>query len=74
MVDEMDTLPSTLGSQSRGLAFSVKTEQNLPGASTNCVKPRPEPKKFPEIKILPTDCRIPVWPFVVVVKCAKNPA
>ena len=29
--------------------------------------------KFPEIKIFPSACRIPVWPFVVVVKAGREP-
>ena len=31
-------------------------------------------KKFPEIKIFPTACRIPIWPFVVVVKAGHRTA
>jgi hypothetical protein len=35
------------------------------------VKPRPD-LKIPRNKIFPTACRIPVWPFVVVVKAGQR--
>jgi hypothetical protein len=47
LVDEMDTLPSTLGSRSRGLAFSLKTEQNQPGASYELREAAAKTKKIP---------------------------
>jgi len=47
--------------------FSLDTEKNLPGAS--CELPEAAARaENPRNKIFPMSCRIPVWPFVVVVK------
>ena len=39
----------------------------------NCVKPRPELKNSRK-QIFPTACRIPVWPFDVLVKAGQRTA
>ena len=49
---------------------TVKTCQVHP---TNCLKPPPE-LKIPSQNFFPTACRIPIWPFVVVMEAEKNPA
>jgi hypothetical protein len=49
--------------------FSLETEKNLPGASYELPEAAARTKKFPDIKI---SCRIPIWPFVVVVKAGQR--
>jgi hypothetical protein len=52
--------------------FSLETEKDLPGASYELPEATARTKKFPEIRIFPTACRIPIWPFVVVVKAGQR--
>jgi len=52
--------------------FSLETEKNLPGVSYELPEAAARTKKFPEIKIFPTACRIPIGPFVVVVKAGQR--
>jgi hypothetical protein len=52
--------------------YSLETEKNLPGASYELLEAAARTKKFPEIKIFPTACRIPIWQFVVVVKAGQR--
>jgi hypothetical protein len=47
--------------------FSLEREKNMPGASYELPEAAARTKKNRN-KIFPTACRIPVWPFVVVVK------
>jgi len=54
--------------------FSLETEKNLPGASYGLPEAAARTKRFPEIEIFPTACRIPIWPFVVVVKAGHRTA
>jgi hypothetical protein len=49
--------------------FSLEAEKNQVHP-TNCLKPWPELKTSPK-KSFSTTCRIPVWPFVVVVKAGQ---
>jgi hypothetical protein len=51
---------------------SLETEKNLSGASYELPEAAARTTKFPEIKIFPTACRIPIWPFVVVVKAGQR--
>jgi hypothetical protein len=46
--------------------------ENLPGASYELPEAVARAKNFPEIKIFLTACRIPIWPFVVVVKAGQR--
>jgi hypothetical protein len=41
------------------------------GASYELPEAAARTKNFPEIKIFLTACRIPVWPFVVIVKAGN---
>lgn len=52
--------------------FSLETEKKPPGASYELPEAAARTKKFPEIKIFLTACRIPVRPFVVVVKAGQG--
>jgi hypothetical protein len=52
--------------------FSLETEKNRPGASYELPEAAARTKKFPEITIFPAACRIPIWPFVVVVKAGQK--
>jgi hypothetical protein len=52
--------------------FSLETEKNLPGASYELPEAGARTKRFPEIKLSRPACRIPVRPFVVVVKAGQR--
>jgi len=51
--------------------FSWGTEKNLPGASYELPDTAAR-IKIPRNEIFPTACRIPIWPFVVIVKAGQR--
>jgi hypothetical protein len=54
-------------------SFSLETEKKLPGASYELCEAAASTIKISRNRIFTTACRIPVWPFVVVVKAGREP-